>query len=52
MNLNYAKNNLQIYESGGEKLSRAGLIHSIDKQITRTERILLLKLFLIIPNER
>ena len=45
MNLNYAKNNLQIYESGGEKLSRAGLIHSIDKQITRTERILLLKLF-------
>lgn len=45
MNLNYVKNNLQIHESSGEQLSRFGLIHSIDKQVTRNERILLLKLF-------
>lgn len=44
MNDNYAKFNFRIHESGGEELSKEGLIHSINKQVTRTERIILLKL--------
>lgn len=44
MNHNFEKANLHIYESGGEQLSREGLIHSVNKQVTRTERIILLKL--------
>lgn len=44
MNSNFSAKNLRIHESNGDVLSREGLIHSINKQITRTERIVLLQL--------
>lgn len=44
MNQKFRAKNLSIKGSDGQELSREGLIHSINKQITRTERIVLLQL--------
>lgn len=44
MNNNFLEKNLNIHETNGGTLSRDGLIHSINKQITRMERIVLLQL--------
>lgn len=44
MNQNFASIGLPVHEENGEPLSKSGLVHSIDKQITRTERIVLIKM--------